>query len=213
MTGWRLVAVLALVAAYAVASHLLMTHASNHPWTVAALFGPLLAAAAWSGWQTRQPRLLLGCAVALVVLVGVVARGGVDDVNRLYVLQHAGIHLALAFTFGITLRAGATPLIVAMGEKVHRVFTPEMRAYARRLTLAWVIYFVAMVVVSLAVYALAPWPWWSSCLPWPTWAAGMTIFTSDMATKGRKRMKRRKSVKKRPKLPRNVQTSTHVGLK
>ena len=103
MTGWRLVAVLALVAAYAVASHLLMTHASNHPWTVAALFGPLLAAAAWSGWQTRQPRLLLGCAVALVVLVGVVARGGVDDVNRLYVLQHAGIHLALAFTFGITL--------------------------------------------------------------------------------------------------------------
>ena len=141
MTGWRLAAVLGLVALYAVASHLLMTHASNHPWTVAALFGPLLAAAAWSGWHTKQPRLLLGCAVALVVLVGVVARGGVDDVNRLYVLQHAGIHLALAFTFGITLRAGATPLIVAMGEKVHRVFTAEMRAYARRLTAAWVIYF------------------------------------------------------------------------
>ena len=36
MTGWRLAAVLALVAAYAVASHLLMTHASNHPWTAAA---------------------------------------------------------------------------------------------------------------------------------------------------------------------------------
>lgn len=179
MTGWRLVAVLALVAAYAVASHLLMTHASNHPWTVAALFGPLLAAAAWSGWHTRQPRLLLGCAVALVVLVGVVARGGVDDVNRLYVLQHAGIHLALAFTFGITLRAGATPLIVAMGEKVHRVFTPEMRAYARRLTLAWVIYFVAMVVVSLAVYALAPWPWWSFFCNLATPAAAVGFFVGE----------------------------------
>lgn len=161
MTGWRLAAVLGLVALYAVASHLLMTHASNHPWTVAALFGPLLAAAAWSGWHTRQPRLLLGCAVALVVLVTVVARGGVDDVNRLYVLQHAGIHLALAFTFGITLRPGAKPLIVAMGERVHREFTAEMRAYARRLTFAWVIYFVGMVVVSLIVYALAPWSWWS----------------------------------------------------
>ena len=161
MTGWRVVAALALVAAYAVASHLLMTHASNHPWTVAALFGPLLAAAAFSGWRARQPRLLIGCAVALVILVGVVARGGVDDMNRLYVLQHAGIHLALAFTFGITLRAGAKPLIVAMGEKVHREFTAEMRAYARRLTLAWVIYFVGMVVVSLIVYALAPWSWWS----------------------------------------------------
>ena len=179
MTGWRVAVALALVAAYAVASHLLMTHASNHPWTVAALFGPLLAAAAWSGWHTRQPRLLLGCAVALVVLVGVVARGGVDDVNRLYVLQHAGIHLALAFTFGITLRAGATPLIVAMGEKVHRVFTAEMRAYARRLTLAWVIYFVGMVVVSLIVYALAPWPWWSLFCNLITPAAAVGFFVGE----------------------------------
>jgi uncharacterized membrane protein len=179
MTGWRVAAALALVAAYAVASHLLMTHASNHPWTVAALFGPLLAAAAWSGWRTRQPLLLLSCAAALLTLVGVVARGGIDDVNRLYVLQHAGIHLALAFTFGLTLRAGATPLIVAMGEKVHRVFTDEMRAYARRLTLAWVIYFVGMVVVSLAVYALAPWPRWSLFCNLITPAAAVGFFVAE----------------------------------
>ena len=179
MTGWRVAVALALVAAYAVASHLLMTHASNHPWTVAALFGPLLAAAAWSGWHTRQPRLLLGCAVALVVLVSVVARGGIDDVNRLYVLQHAGIHLALAFTFGVTLRAGATPLIVAMGEKVHRVFTAEMRAYARRLTLAWVVYFIGMVVVSLIVYALAPWSWWSLFCNLITPAAALGFFVAE----------------------------------
>ena len=181
MTGWRVAVALALVAVYAVVSHLLMTHASNHPWTVAALFGPLLAAAAWSGWHTRQPRLLLGCAVALVVLVTVVARGGVDDARRLYVLQHAGIHLALAFTFGITLRAGAKPLIVAMGEKVHRVFTAEMRAYARRLTLMWVIYFVGMVALSLIVYALAPWSWWSFFCNLITPAAAVAFFVGEHA--------------------------------
>ena len=179
MTGWRLAAVLGLLVVYAVGSHLLMTHVSNHPWTVAALFGPLLAAAAWSGWHTRQPRLLLGCAVALVVLVGVVARGGVDDVNRLYVLQHAGIHLALAFTFGITLRAGAKPLIVAMAEKVHREFTAEMRAYARRLTLVWVAYFIGMVVISLAVYALAPWSWWSFFCNLITPLAAVAFFVGE----------------------------------
>ncbi len=179
MTGWRVAAVLGLVAVYAVASHLLMTHASNHPWTVAALFGPLLAAAAWTGWQARQPRLLLGCALALVVLVGVVARGGVEDVNRLYVLQHAGIHLALAATFGITLRADATPLIVAMGEKIHRDFTADMRAYARRLTGAWVIYFVGMVIVSLAVYLLAPWPWWSFFCNLLTPLAALAFFVGE----------------------------------
>ncbi len=179
MSSLRVAAVLGLVAAYAVASHLLMTHASTHPWTVAALFGPLLAAAAWSGWHTRQPRLLLGCAVALLVLVGVVARGGVEDVNRLYVLQHGGIHLALAFTFGITLRAGAVPLIVAMGERVHRVFTAEMRAYARRLTAVWVVYFIAMVVVSLIVYALAPWSWWSFFCNLITPVAAVAFFAGE----------------------------------
>jgi uncharacterized membrane protein len=179
MTGWRVAVALALVVAYAVASHLLMTHASNHPWTVAALFGPLLAAAAVSGWRARQPRVLLGCAMALVALIGVVARGGVDDVNRLYVLQHAGIHLALAFTFGITLRAGATPLIVAMGEKVHRVFTAEMRAYARRVNIAWVVFFIVMVVVSLIVYALAPWPWWSVFCNLITPAAAVGFFVGE----------------------------------
>ncbi len=179
MTGWRVAVALALVAAYAVASHLLMTHASNHPWAVAALFGPLLAAAAWSGWRAKQPRLLFGCAVALVVLVTVVARGGVDDVNRLYVLQHAGIHLALAFTFGITLRAGSTPLIVAMGEKVHREFTAEMRAYARRVNVAWVVFFIGMVVVSLIVYALAPWPWWSFFCNLITPAAAVGFFVAE----------------------------------
>jgi uncharacterized membrane protein len=85
----------------------------------------------------------------------------VDDTNRLYVLQHGGIHLALAWTFGSTLRPGATPLITAMARTVHEVFTPEMQAYTRWLTRAWVIYFVGMVVLSLAIYMLAPWNWWS----------------------------------------------------
>jgi hypothetical protein len=43
--------------------------------------------------------------IAVAVVLGVVGvsvvvwRGGVDDVNKLYVMQHAGIHLALALLF------------------------------------------------------------------------------------------------------------------
>ena len=39
----------------------------------------------------------------------------------------------------------------------------------------------------------------------------MTLFTSDIAIIGRKRMKSRKSVRKMPKVPTNVQISTQVG--
>ncbi|MDB5999763.1 MAG: hypothetical protein JWP52_1462 [Rhizobacter sp.] len=58
--------------------------------------------------------------------------------------------LWLAFVFGRTLRAGATPLI----EQVARRGTPAMpmalRCYTRRLTAVWCGYFVVAAVVTAA---------------------------------------------------------------
>ncbi len=158
-----LVAVLALgaFAGYAGLSHWMMVHAAREPWAVAVLFGPLVLAIAASGWQRRQPAVLAACGLGVALLVGVVLRGGVDDANRLYVLQHGGIHLALAWVFGSTLRAGSTPLISALAASVHTHFPPALQAYTRWLTALWTAYFLGMLLVSALVYALAPWPWWS----------------------------------------------------
>jgi len=158
---WHLAGAGALLAAYALASHWLMLHAAQKPWAVAALFGPLLFAVAAGGLQRRHAPTLAFCAALLGVLVLVVQRGGVDDMNRMYVLQHAGIHAALAWLFASTLRAGGTPLITALAQSVHREFTPAMRRYTGQLTQAWALYFVAMIALSFSIYALAPWPWWS----------------------------------------------------
>ena len=161
MPAWRLVSAAAALAAYAAMSHWLMVHAADRPWTVAALFGPLVVAVAAAGWRQRQPLTLLAWAAGIVILTLVVWRGGVEDVNRMYVLQHAGIHLALAASFGITLRPGSKALIEMLAERLHQHLSPELRAYTRRLTLWWVLYFLGMIGVSLVIYALAPWPWWS----------------------------------------------------
>lgn len=158
---WPLVLAGAFIAGYAVASHWLMVNAAAEPWAVAALFGPLLAAVAFGAWQQRQWPVLLFCAAVLVVLVLVVRRGGVDDINRMYVLQHAAVNAALGWAFATTLRAGATPLITALATRVHAVVPPAVRQYTRALTRAWVVFFAATIAVSLAIYAFAPWPWWS----------------------------------------------------
>ena len=158
---WHLAAAGALLAAYALVSHWLMVNAAQQPWAVAVLFGPLLLAVAGGGVQRRHAPTLLFCGALLLVLLVVVQRGGVDDMNRMYVLQHAGIHAALAWLFASTLRAGGTPLITALAQSVHQVFTPAMRRYTGQLTRAWALYFVAMIGLSFAIYALAPWPWWS----------------------------------------------------
>ncbi len=161
MPLWPLVAAALGLSAYALLSHVLMVYFAQQPWAVAALFGPLVLAVAAGGWLRRQWLLLAGCAALVALLAAVVWRGGVADINRMYVLQHAGIHLALAWSFGVTLRPGSTPLITGLAERLHRQFTPAMRAYTRWLTGLWALYFVGMVVVSAALYALAPWPWWS----------------------------------------------------
>ena len=149
------------LALYGLGSHWLMVNAAQAPWAVAALFGPLLLAVAASGWRSSSPLTLVFCAGLLALLVVVVWRGGVADMQRMYVLQHAGIHAALAWAFASTLRAGQTPLISALAQRVHRQFTPGIARYTRQLTAAWALYFVGMIVLSFGLYALAPWPWWS----------------------------------------------------
>ncbi|MEP7281291.1 MAG: hypothetical protein ABI696_04870 [Rubrivivax sp.] len=165
MTAWRVLALGAAVAAVALASHWLMLHSAERPWGALAITAPLLVGLAAMAVRRRHLGALLGCIIAAVLLgtalSAALASGEAVDLQRLYVLQHAGAHAALAATFGLTLRTGHTALITRMGETVHEHFTPDMRAYTRRLTVAWTAYFVAMVVLSLALYVAAPWRWWS----------------------------------------------------
>ena len=176
---WRLLAAAAALAAYALLSYWLMVHATARPWTVAALFGPLVAGIAGSGLARRHGPTLAGAALLAAGLAVVTARGGVADLSRLYVAQHAAVHATLAWTFGVTLRAGSTPLITALAERIHERFTPEMRAYTRGLTAAWVVYFVGMVGVSLLLYAFASWEAWSLFCNVVTPLAAVAFFVGE----------------------------------
>ena len=81
--------------------------------------------------------------------------------------------------FAITLRPGCTPLITMMAERIHRDFTPAMRYYTRWLTGLWVLYFVAMIGVSFALYLLAPWTWWAFYCSVLTPLAAMLFFVAE----------------------------------
>ncbi len=179
MAAWRILAGVAALAGYAWLSHWLMVHMPAGPWTVMLLFGPLLLAIAFTGWQRRHLPTVAAAAALAVGVAWVVARGGVQDVSRLYVLQHAAIHAVLGWTFAFTLRPGATPLISLMAQTVHEHFTPALAAYTRWLTGVWALYFAAMIAVSLAIYAFAPWPWWSFYCNLLTPLAAVALFVGE----------------------------------
>ena len=179
MPSWRLVAAGLALAGYALLSHVLMVLAGDRPWAVAALLGPLLLALAGLAWRHRHLPTLLLCTAALGWLAWVGASGQAQSIQRLYLLQHAGIHLALGCAFAYTLRPGATPLITTLAARELAAMTPVKALYTRHVTLVWACYFGVMVVLSLALYAWAPWWVWSLFANLATPLAAIGLFVVE----------------------------------
>ena len=146
---------------YVLGSHWLMTRPGESPWNVVGVLAPMLFAIALGAWRAGQHGLV---AVAALLLAGLCAQAvfGVKvSAPRLYLAQHVGVHLFLAVGFGSTLRAGQTSLITTMAARVHQNFTPAMAVYTRKVTLAWTLYFIAMALTSVALYAFASFEAWA----------------------------------------------------
>ena len=99
----------------------------------------LFCVALWVGWSTLE-----------------------HHYGLVYWLQHAGMQLILFMTFVRTLFAGRKPLCTSFAEAAHAApLTPQHIVYARQVTLAWSVFFAAMVITSSLLFFLAPLSTWS----------------------------------------------------
>jgi uncharacterized membrane protein len=154
--------------AYIAASHWLMTSAAASAWNAVALLAPMLVLVAVFSWRARQR---LAGALALAVLAGLAihaASGHVVSERALFLGQHVVIHLFLAALFGLSLRVGSQALISRVAQRVHGTLSPAMASYTRNVTLAWTVYFIVMVGLSLALYAWASFEAWATFANWLT---------------------------------------------
>ena len=148
-------------AAYVAATHWLMTRAPASDWNAVVVVGPMLALAALYAARRGMRLPAAAAALAAVALVVQAWRGGGLAPGTLYLAQHVGIHLLLAFVFGSTLQAGREPLVTALARRVHGGLTVPMAAYSRKVTMAWTLYFAAMASLSIGLYAFAPFEAWA----------------------------------------------------
>jgi uncharacterized membrane protein len=80
----------------------------------------------------------------------------------LFYLQDVGLVLVLAMGFGRSLLPGQKPLCVGFAEMLHGgKLAPDHERYARRVTVAWTLYFALLALVSTLLFFLAPLPIWS----------------------------------------------------
>lgn len=156
------------VALFAVAAALYywLSHvytSADRPSTEGALLSlaPYMAVALVMAWRATRRALALGLwALAALALLaaGAFLR---NNFAWLYLLQHAGAFTLLAIGFGRTLLAGQVPMISGFAERVHGALAPELARYTRGATLAWTVFFGAMVATSLLLFFAAPIQWWS----------------------------------------------------
>jgi uncharacterized membrane protein len=172
-------------AAYVAATHWVMTRAPASDWNGLVVVGPMLAFASF--YAARRGMRLLGALGALATLALLVQawRGGGLAPGTLYLAQHVGIHLLLAFVFGSTLQAGREPLITSLARRVHGQVTVPMADYARKVTVAWTLYFVAMALLSAGLYAFAPFEAWAVFANLLTPLAMVLLFVGEFALRYR----------------------------
>ena len=165
--------------AYLLASHWLMTRAPASSWSALAIVGPMLALATFLAWQRGQRLLAALALLATAWLAWHAWRGGGLAPGSIYVAQHVAIHVLLAFVFGLTLVGGRESLVTALARRVHGTMTAAMATYSRKVTVVWTGYFVAMALLSLALYALAPFATWAAFANLATPLALVALFVGE----------------------------------
>jgi uncharacterized membrane protein len=169
----------AAAVAYASASLWLMTRTPPASWTPVALIVPMLAFAAAGAWRSGRRNSGAAALVTAGGLVVLAARGGAAAPERIFLAEHLTIHGLLALSFGLTLRPGVRPLIARLADRLHGGLTPAQERYTRHVTLAWTIYFVAMMVVSALLFATLPFRLWALCANLGTPLALVAMFAGE----------------------------------
>lgn len=117
----------------------------------------------------------------------------------LYALTHAGggqyaLYLpplllpgALCATFGLSLRAGHTPLISAIANAARGPLTPALWRYTRRLTAFWSLFTGALVAIALLLTVAGPhWVWlWSWFTNFVSYALVGLVFVGEFMLRRR----------------------------
>lgn len=103
----------------------------------------------------------------------------VNNAANLYFVQHVGTNALLAWVFGHTLIAGSTPLVVNFARIVDPVLPVELEIYARKVTLAWTLFFVITCVISTVLFMAAPLPVWSTFAVLLQWPSVAVFFVSE----------------------------------
>lgn len=157
----RWLGIAALVTGYPLLAHYTNAYAHNDNLGAAVSIAPVILIALTLAWKSPMRPLLLGALALSCAALWTEWQALQLHFGLVYWLQHVGMQLILLMTFARTLFDGRQPLCTRFAEAVHAPLSPQHEIYARRVTLAWSLFFAAMTLSSTLLFFLAPLATWS----------------------------------------------------
>lgn len=117
----------------------------------------LVLLATRAGRSSTSRCLLVGLLVGAAIVAAFATRGLIVATTA---LAHAALYLTLLVWFARSL-AEREDVITQLARKLKGSLSPEMAAYARRVTKLWCAFFAMQIVISAGLLAFAPLPAWS----------------------------------------------------
>lgn len=190
MLGWwrviRTAGIAGVVVTYPILAHFVA--AAPPPAGVGAVafaVAPLVIVVAIVGWRSRYRALTMALCAAACASLWIYAEAIGQHLGLVYFIQNVCTNAALGLIFGRSLFRGREPLCSRFAAMVRGPLQPPVARYTRQVTVAWTIFFAAMIAVSSLLFFLAPvqvWSTFANLLAMPLVAA---MFLAEYAVRKR----------------------------
>jgi uncharacterized membrane protein len=162
---WRrrlqLAAVILFVVVYAALSHYSNSMAKTHDLGVGLAVGPVLTVGLLLLWRWTHLVVALLAAVAVAALLRHYWPVLEGSFTWVYLIQEGGFYCLMAASFGQSLLGDRVALCTQLADKIHGPLTPQEVIYTRRVTAAWTLFFLLIVVATVGFFRFAPLRIWS----------------------------------------------------
>jgi len=151
----------AVVIGYAVLAN--YTNQSNQAGALGALLAlaPIALALMAFAWRSAQRPVMLGLLALAGIMVGLLWHALEQHYAWIYWLEHESVQWLLFITFARTLVAKRQPLCSQFAEIMHGELTRQHARYTYRVTVAWTLFFAAMITISGYLFFMQPVAIWS----------------------------------------------------
>jgi uncharacterized membrane protein len=181
----QLAAVLLFLLGYSVLSHYSNLNPQAHNLRALLALAPMLTLGLVLLWRWSGALMALLAAAAAAFLLRAFWPLFAQNFAIVYLIQQVGFYFIMAFTFGRSLRTGSVPLCTQLADKVHGPLTALELRYTRRVTLAWVIFFLLNAAANCLLFEFAPLRVWSMFVNFCSLPLILLMFVAEYAVRRR----------------------------